>query len=1831
MFNTLKYLLLTVLFFWAWLPFGHSQKQITAAEYFIDTDPGIGFGNSLTVMPGDSIDEDFIIPVTGYPSGFHMLAMRTKDSDGFWEVATARLFYINPNNITFPLLDTVQNYLVEAEYFFNTDPGEGNGEKTWLPVGTDINLSRTFNINSLTQGVHKVCFRVKQFNGQWSSVRSVNLTITAPSCNLAQVGFTSTTVNAGTATSLTNTSTNLENNATYEWDILSNGSVEYTAQNALHTFSSPGTYDVRLRVINGSPACTTSVIKPVVVGPVLSKNINYVGSPMLCNGDSINLTAPAGSNWVWQDGITGQERKAWTTGVYRVRYIDANNQLSLSNPLQVTVNPTMVIEKDSANDVSGLGIGMARVTASGGSTYNYDYDWSNGDSLAYSFGLNAGSYTCTVTDGLCPEIVNFQLGNLMFSNSGITAAEYFIGQTDPGPGNGHSFLNGITGDTLDNYFRIDTSMLEAGINKINFRVKNASGFWSCVNYLYVYLDNLPAPQQAGNLNKLEYYFDSDPGINQGNGFTINPPQNSFNDDNTIDFAGLGPGLHRLTVRFRNEAMNWGIEKSVAVIVDIPIETPDTIQWPLVCAEYFFDADPGEGKGLPLTFNVNNAIDVKRIALASNLSAGSHKLAIRVKNLRGDWSLPKAINFDVVTPPCALPVANFSSNLVNAGQLMTLTNTSQNLAMGATFAWDILANGTTEYTTLDAHHTFALPGIYDVALKVSLAPNCQSTIVKQLEIGPYLVDTIQHNGSHTFCEGDSLALIAPGGSNYLWSTGQRTQTIYASKSGLYRVAYTDANGSRKMSNEISIQVFPALLTTATISPANSGMQNGSAYIHATGGNSYLHNYAWSGGQTTPAIVNMASGSYFVTVSDPHCPAILNINIGSIPVPADGLLAAEFFTGSDPGPGNGTAVGITKDDEIDSYFNLNLTGYPIGAHYLYFRVKNASGFWSIVQPLIVVITETTTLPSEKPLIVAAQYYFDVDPGVDNALYFTGLVPDSILNETLQADFSQLNTGLHKMYIRVKDEEGKWSPSNAISILIDVQLSPPDTLDYPLVKAEYFLEQDPGEGKGTGIILSGKMSINELIATSLDTLPPGNYTAYLRVMNLQRQWSIVKPFTFSVFQTSACQQPVADFSYQPTSAGMAMSLEDESLNADPGALYQWDIDLDDTTDYTTADISHIFNNPGIYRVRLKVLNSFICYSSVIKEVEVGPFYRDTLLLSGPATQCGGDSLIIFAPPGSNYLWNIGENTDSLIVTESGIFQVHYTDLNGNRRLSNEVSIHFNPKINVYAEVSPANMGLSNGSANIFVNGGNTYFYDYSWSNGATLSMQDSLAAGTYLVTVSDDACEEHLSIQVGSIMPPGDIITHAEYFIGFTDPGPGQGAPVQVTYANEINAFFSFQLNGLDPGLYTMFFRTKKSNGFWSTVQPLQVVISDTTSLQYPPKPNLESIEYYFGAGDPGEGMSIPWTSIQVDTTLSDTLAISVASLGSGQNKVYLRVKDSEGQYSIVKGGNFQICNQPYTPSIIPDSTVCENTQIVLTAMSTTPGVTYLWQGPGNFTSTAQNPVLSNVGASDAGIYKVYAVLNGNCFSLSNDMQLEVNLLPGDAGNVLSTLTECTASTVFFVPLINNAVNYQWTFPAGVNYLAGNNTNNIAVSFSGFAGAFDLKVRATNSCGVGEYSAPLTVNTCFCDDVTALGDIGLGSIRNAIGCADPTDTIYIDPVFLGQSFEVNNNPLYINKNITIHPPGGGNMRGTNSHSRQNEVVVFTNQTGGAVFDVGLGNTLTLNNVNIVIGSQPGAMAISNHGIVNMTNTSLIKTAGTNTSHVCNFPYSSMFMDGSCQLKIE
>ncbi len=141
------------------LAFGYGKAQITSAEYFIDTDPGVGNGIALTVT-GNVIDSDFSIPTIGLSAGIHKLYIRVENADGNWSLYDKNVFYILPDN-------TNNTNITGAEYFIDTDPGVGNG--TALSVsGNIVDMDFDIPTSGLPDGIHKLCIRLINEDNTWS-------------------------------------------------------------------------------------------------------------------------------------------------------------------------------------------------------------------------------------------------------------------------------------------------------------------------------------------------------------------------------------------------------------------------------------------------------------------------------------------------------------------------------------------------------------------------------------------------------------------------------------------------------------------------------------------------------------------------------------------------------------------------------------------------------------------------------------------------------------------------------------------------------------------------------------------------------------------------------------------------------------------------------------------------------------------------------------------------------------------------------------------------------------------------------------------------------------------------------------------------------------------------------------------------------------------------------------------------------------------------------------------------------------------------------------------------------------------------------------------------------------------------------------------------------------------------------------------------------------------------------------------------------------------------------------------------------------------------------
>jgi hypothetical protein len=135
---------------------------IAKAEYFFDTDPGVGKARGVTINPTDTaIIKTFTASVSGLILGYHKFYLRTQDSAGRWSITTRRNIEVFPSQ-GYPVI-------AKGEYFFDTDPGIGKA-KIIIISPTDTAITKTFTASAggLTPGYHKLYIRTQDSTGRWS-------------------------------------------------------------------------------------------------------------------------------------------------------------------------------------------------------------------------------------------------------------------------------------------------------------------------------------------------------------------------------------------------------------------------------------------------------------------------------------------------------------------------------------------------------------------------------------------------------------------------------------------------------------------------------------------------------------------------------------------------------------------------------------------------------------------------------------------------------------------------------------------------------------------------------------------------------------------------------------------------------------------------------------------------------------------------------------------------------------------------------------------------------------------------------------------------------------------------------------------------------------------------------------------------------------------------------------------------------------------------------------------------------------------------------------------------------------------------------------------------------------------------------------------------------------------------------------------------------------------------------------------------------------------------------------------------------------------------------
>lgn len=147
-----------------------AQSSITQAEYFWDTDPGFGLGIPVQAADGSFNSAFEQLTKTGITVpgvGLHKLCIRVKDNTGQWGPV-----FVNIINVEQPSTTAIMS-ISQAEYFWDTDPGPGNGTAILAADGSFNSAYEQLNTTGIalpSVGLHVFNMRVKDNTGQWGPV-----------------------------------------------------------------------------------------------------------------------------------------------------------------------------------------------------------------------------------------------------------------------------------------------------------------------------------------------------------------------------------------------------------------------------------------------------------------------------------------------------------------------------------------------------------------------------------------------------------------------------------------------------------------------------------------------------------------------------------------------------------------------------------------------------------------------------------------------------------------------------------------------------------------------------------------------------------------------------------------------------------------------------------------------------------------------------------------------------------------------------------------------------------------------------------------------------------------------------------------------------------------------------------------------------------------------------------------------------------------------------------------------------------------------------------------------------------------------------------------------------------------------------------------------------------------------------------------------------------------------------------------------------------------------------------------------------------------------------
>lgn len=1110
---------------------------------------------------------------------------------------------------------------------------------------------------------------------------------------------------------------------------------------ATATGLSANTYNVTVTDANNCTAtATVTITQPAALSATVA-----VGANVTCNGGSNgSLTATpsggtAGYTYSWSpSGGASATASGLAAGSYTVTVTDSKGCITtasgtITQPAAISVSTTTV------SATCGNSNGSATATVANG-TSPYTYSWSpSGGTGSTATGLAGGSYSVNITDANgCTGTGTANVNNLSGPSGSITA---ITNVSCNGGADGSATVAGSAG-TAPYTYSWNTSPVQTGASATSLAAGSYSATITDANGCVTNV-NATITQPAALTSTISTSTNVSCNGGSNGSATVVPaggtPGYTYSwstspAQTTATASGLAAGSYTVNITDSKGCTTT----STVTITQPAVLSLSSSQTNVTCNGGNNGTASVTASGGTPAYSYSWSPSGGSSNSATGLSAGAYTVTVTDNN-----GCTTTQNYTLTQPAAITTTTNQTNVSCAGGNNGTATVTPAGGTLPYTYAW--APSGGTAATAIGLS-----AGTYGVTITDAngCTGNASVTITEPAGVtGTINPTNILCNGA---CNGQA-SVTASGGTSpytYLWNDPalQTTATATGLCAGAYTVQVTDANNCVTNINATITQPVAITLTTSTVD-SHCNQSDGSATVTVANGTAPF-TYAWSpGSQTTATASNIAAGTYTVTVTDANgCQKSTTANVTDQGSPTVSIAASGNVScnGGSDGFANASISGGTPP------YSYSWSTTPVQTTSTASNL--AAGTYSIVisdpngctSNTTVTITEPAALNGTiSPLVdVTCNGGSDgsatiIASGGTGPYTYAWTAPGSPTTATVNG----LMAGTYTVTI---------TDSKGCVLNVPVTISQPPALVVTTTNTTSYCNL--ALGSATATVANGTSPYsyswsNGATSATANNLTPGSYTVNVTDVNGCTGTS----------STTVGNVPAGTASISATTDASCASGSNGSATVSIGggtAPYSYLWSNNQTTSTATGLSAGTYNvsvtdNNGCTSTASATVNEPAPMTAMVSVTSVTCYNT----CNGSATAIPSGGITPYTYQWTDPLAQTGSGANNLCV---GSDSVIITDANGCSIVKTYNVTQ--PSAVVLSEThTDATCGQSNGSGTVSATGG-VGPYSYSWSNGASTQTAGSLAANTYVCTVTDgNGCQKNIPVSISNLSGPSLTISN------------------------------------------------------------------------------------------------------------------------------------------------------------------------------------------------------------------------------------------------------------------------------------------------------------------------------------------------------------------------------------------------------------------------------------------------------------------------------------------